>query len=81
MTTPAVSQVFLCSTALCWIQSDDLSHAKSPEISTVLELPSFSTGPVYIRILQFSRCWKRHTEAVNSSDIDRCDWKLLLFES
>lgn len=46
----AVSQVFLCSAALCWFQADDYSCAKSPEVSRVLELPSFSTKAVYLEV-------------------------------
>lgn len=73
MTTLAVSQVFLCSTALCWIPADESSRAKSPEVSTVLELPTFSTSPVFLQGQLLSLCWKLHAEAVNRLNIDRCD--------
>lgn len=80
MTTLAASQVFLYSTALCWIPTDESSHAKSPEVSTVLELPVFSTSTAFLQGQLLSHCWKLHAEAVNRLNIDRWDWTLLLFD-
>lgn len=75
MTTPAVSQVLSAG-----------SRRMTKAVPSLLRYQQywnyhhFPQGLCTYRVPLFSHCRKLHKEAVNRLDIDRCEWKLLLFE-
>lgn len=79
MTTPAVSQVFYV--LLLSAGSRQMTKAV-PSLLRYLQYWNYHHFPQGLCTAGqlLSHCWKLHTEAVNRLDIDRCDWKLLLFE-